>query len=185
MEKIWIYRAGTWIRFINNPKYRSKGSTLIELLVVLLIFGLIISIFIPRLPDITGGDLRSASRKIIGNIQYVYDETIGSRHVHRLNYDIGEGTAWVTVLKDDGEFVPADPNIFKKIDLPRNIRFKDIRITHAGTVTEGKTFTQFFPVGRVEKTVLHLIDNKEEEMTLAINPLTGKVKVYDGYIDIR
>lgn len=185
MGRIWIYKVGIWIRFINRTRYRSKGSTLIELLVVLLIFGLVISIFIPKLPDITGGDLRSTSRKIIGTIQYTYDETIGSRRIHRLNYDIHEGTAWVTILNENGEFVSADPNIFKKISLPKNVRFKDIKTPHSGTVTEDKAFTQFFPVGRVEPTILHLIDNKEKEMTLAINPLTAKVKVYDGYIDIR
>lgn len=185
MGRTWIYKAGIWSRSISRPKYRPEGYIFIELLAVLLIFGLIISIFIPRLPDITGGDLKSTSRKIIGTIQYIYDETIGSRQIHRLNYDIREGTAWVTILKDDGEFVSADPNIFKKISLPKNVRFKDIKTSHAGSATDGITFTQFFPVGRVEKTILHLIDNKEKEMTLAINPLTGKVKIYDGYIDIR
>lgn len=185
MGRIWILRAGTWSRSINRPRHLADGYTFIELSIVLLIFGIIISIFLPRLPDITGGDLRSASRRIIGIIQYTYDETIGRRQIHRLNYDIREGSYWVTILKEDGEFVGADPNTFKSISLPRNVHFKDIKALHAGTVTDGKTFTQFFPIGRVEKTALHLIDEKKEEMTLVINPLTGGVKIYDGYIDIK
>lgn len=185
MGRIWIYRAGIWNRINKRRKHRSSGYTLIELSVVLLILGLILSIFLPRFPGMAGGDLKTTSRKIIGIIQYTYDEAIGRRQVHRLNYDIREGALWVTILKEDGEFVEADPNLFQKISLPRNVLFKDIKTLHAGTVTEGKTFTQFFPAGRVEKTTLHLVGNKNEETTLVINPLTGRVKVYDGYIDRR
>ncbi|MEK6576726.1 MAG: prepilin-type N-terminal cleavage/methylation domain-containing protein, partial [Nitrospirota bacterium] len=85
------------------PLNRSFGYTLIELSVVLLILGLILSIFLPRLPGIAGGDLKTTSRKIIGIIQYTYDEAIGKRQVHRLNYDIREGVLWVTILREDGE----------------------------------------------------------------------------------
>lgn len=185
MERTWIYRAGIWSSFINSPRQSPSGYTLIEISVVLLIFGLIVSIFLPGFYDITGGDLKSTSRRIIGTIQYSYDEAIGSRQIHRLNYDIREGSFWVTILKEGGEFVAADPNIFQKISLPRNVHFKDIMTPHGGTVTDGNAFTQFFPAGRVEKTIIHLSNNKNEVMTLEINPLTGRVKVYDGYIDTR
>ncbi|MBI5746862.1 MAG: prepilin-type N-terminal cleavage/methylation domain-containing protein [Nitrospirae bacterium] len=180
-----IYRAGIWNKINKRHRHRSSGYTLIELSVVLLILGLILSIFLPRLTGIAGGDLKTTSRKIIGIIQYTYDEAIGRRQVHRLNYDIREGLLWVTIMKEDGEFVEADPNLFQKIFLPRNVLFKDVKTLHSGTVTDGKTFTQFFPAGRVEKTTLHLVSNKNEETTLVINPLTGRVKVYDGYIDLR
>jgi hypothetical protein len=65
--------------------------------------------------------------------------------------------------------------------LPDIVRFADVNTLKQGKVTLGVAYTDFYPVGRVDKTTVHLTDERKENLTLVVNPVTGRVKVYEGY----
>lgn len=173
----------TWKKVLSRLEGK-RGFTLIELVVALSIIGLVLLLSFPRVQHLFGDDLRNASRHLIGTIRYLYNEASASKKIYRLNYDLAEKKYWITVLDEEGKFVSADDAMAKRTFLPRKIQFQDIYTLHNGKVTEGEVFTQFYPEGRVDRTVIHLKETDKNLMTLIVNPLTGKVAVHDSYIEI-
>ena len=53
----------------------------------------------------------------------------------------------------------------------------------ANKIQEGEARIRFFANGTVERALIHLRNEKNDAYTLEINPLTGFVKIYDGYIE--
>ena len=52
-----------------------------------------------------------------------------------------------------------------------------------GKIQEGEAFITFFANGCVDRSLIHLRNEKDEVYTLEINPLTGHVKIHDRYIE--
>jgi hypothetical protein len=53
-----------------------------------------------------------------------------------------------------------------------------------GKVADGRVHTQFYPSGRIDRTLVHLAradEGERDAITLEINPVTGRVKLYAEY----
>jgi general secretion pathway protein H len=148
-----------------------------------LVLAVVLAFLTPRFRDLTEYEIKSSSRRLAGTIRYLFNEA-AIRHVrYRLNYDLKKGEYWVTHL-DEGREYKEDPSILSsRVRLPGNIHFEDIVTQHGGKVYDGVTFTQFLPIGWAEETIIHLGDGRERHYSLLIIPLTGKVRIYDRYVD--
>lgn len=84
--------------------------------------------------------------------------------------------------KEDG-FLLAKAITRKAIALPRGVSFDDVR-TQASSepVTSGRAYTHFFPHGIAEQTLVHLKDDSDHKITLAIHPTNGQTDVYPRYV---
>jgi len=159
--------------------------------VVLFIVSLISLVVFPKLQGFLAPDLPGTARHLIATIQRLRDEAEATKQIRRLNYDLNTGEYWTSLVSETssatggagGVSQEADPATIKHIALPDRIRFKDITTLHQGKVSEGQAFTQFYPSGRVEKTLIHLTLGNDQVLALIINPPTGTVKVYDHYIE--
>ena len=67
----------------------------------------------------------------------------------------------------------------RSVRLPPGVRFTDIS-TPRGEQREGVAYTDFFPTGWVENTLIHLEGGAV--VTLKLLSLTGEIKVYEGYV---
>jgi general secretion pathway protein H len=160
-----------------------RGFTLIELSVVLLVLAVLLVFVTPRFRALTEYEIKSSSRRLAGTIRYLFNEA-AIRHTHyRLNYDLKKREYWVTYLDDTKQFKEDPAILSSRIKLPATVHFEDIVTQHAGKVYEGQTFTQFFPNGWAEETIIHLGDGRERHFSLLIMPLTGKVKIYDRSVE--
>ncbi len=159
------------------------GWTLLEIAVVLFVLGLVLLITYPQLRALSGGDLNTSSRRIVGTIRYLYQESIASRRVLRLNYDLDQERYWITARREDGEFGPPPDILQLPIELPPRIALADVETLQNGKVATGRAFTQFLPEGQVDRTVIHLQDDGGRSRTIVVNPLTGRAKVYDRYVE--
>ena len=177
-------RPRIWSFFISL-KTKGHGFTFLEIVVVLFILGLLLLLIYPKFQSLTEDGLQTASRHLVGVIQYLYHETIATRKIHRLSYDLKASEYRVSVVNSNGELASPAPLLERRVSLPRGVTFQDVVTLHQGKVTEGEAYTQFFPVGLAEKTVIHLADRGKRVFTLEINPLTGRVKVYEGYIEVK
>jgi len=165
-------RAGIW-------KTR-RAFTLIELIVVLFIVALVAALVIPRLGVfISHGDTNKAIRQIRGIVRYLAGMSASTRAPYRLHYDLDHGVCWVGRPNEEGEFIEEREALTRPLHLPAGVRFKDIS-TPRGEQREGVAYTDFFPTGWVEETLIHLEGGSA--VTLKLLSLTGEVKVYEGYV---
>ena len=165
-------RTGTW-------KNR-KAFTLLELVVVLFIVALFATLVIPRLGAfLSHGDTNKAIRQIRGVVRYLAGMSAATRTPYRLYYDLDEGRCWVHRHNEQGEFIEEREILTRPVRLPPGVHFTDI-VTPRGEQREGVAYTDFFPTGWVENTLIHLEGGAV--VTLKLLSLTGEVKVYEGYV---
>ena len=167
----------------SKTRWKIAGFSLLELMVVLLVIGMVLALTFPKFQNLLQGDIKSVSIKMIGTIQYLYDEASFRRKVYRLNFDLTEGLYWGSYLEKSGQSSRVEIPVLSKTLIPDGVKIKDVVVLHEGKVTDGKTFTEFYPNGGLEKTTIHLEDKHGKQLTLQINPLTGRVRVHEGYRD--
>jgi general secretion pathway protein H len=84
--------------------------------------------------------------------------------------------------------VASDPGKGKK-SLERGITFRQVQAAHdADPRKEGRAYLYFWPGGQTERAAITLRVGKSEEekdaVTLIVAPLTGKVTIKDGVVDL-
>jgi len=176
-----------WPVIWRNPRERRPrepaGFTLFELMVVIAILGIMAMMVLPKISSFGAGGIKRETRHLSGVITHLTQESSFTKQIFRLHYDLEEQAYWVSVLQENREFAPSsDPLVARRV-LPKGILFEDVITPRQGKVREGEAYTEFFPMG-VEKTAIHLKEG-ENIWTLAINPLTGRVKVSDRYIEFQ
>jgi len=167
---------------------RQRGFTLLEMMVVMVIIGTIMAIAIPRINDAFEVNLKSAMRRLQGAITFAFNESVIKQTPLRLNFDLTTGEYWITYLMvqgSTGEFKQVDSEFTRRQRMPDGVFFTDVVTPHDQEKRqEGEDiFIGFYPTGFAERAVIHLASHDGREYTLLIKPLTGKVTIYDGYID--
>ena len=165
MGRMPTSRAGTW----------NKGFTLIELSLIILLIGVILVFALPKLDNIWDTKLRTAARRLSGTIQSLFDESVLKKKPYQIVFDITNRSYSISA----SEVV----EIAKKVNLPDKIFIKDIVTPTEGRITDGTVPIRFYPDGFVEKNIIHLSDGKKD-YTLVTTPLTGKVKIMEGYVEV-
>jgi general secretion pathway protein H len=154
---------------------------LIEIVVVLFLFGVVLAFVLPR-TDLTV-TVSSSSRQLIGAMRSLFTAASLTQRVHRLYFDLNQGSFWAMQLTAEGERPPSDPSLARRVILPSGIKIQDVNTFQQGKVGSGQAFVQFFPLGRAEQAVIHLADDEQNVLTLMLNPLTGGVRVSNGYVE--
>ncbi len=167
---------------------RQRGFTLLEIMVVILIIGSVMAVAIPRVNDAFEVNLKSSMRRLQGAITFAFNESVIKQTPIRLNFDIPTGQYWITYLMvqgNTGEFQQVDSEFTQRQRLPEGVFFTDVVTPHdMDKRTEGEDiYIGFYPTGFVERAVIHLASRDGREYTLLIKPLTGKVTIYDNYVD--
>ncbi len=160
-----------------------RGFTFLELAVVLLILGVVTALSFPVIHSLGSSDLKLTARHLVRSVLFLSNRAVTTKRIYRLNYDLKQHEYWATVRSGEGEFVPVEASVLARTALRGEIRFIDAETVHQGKVLEGEVYTDFYPMGRVDKTTLHLTDGDNNVLTLMVNPITGRVKIYDGYLE--
>lgn len=190
------------MQILKAGSFNKNGFTLIELSVVILLLGIIISIVYPKIDIVTPKKrLKTTANMFAGIIKQLHSKSALTKQVFRLNYDISSGEYWITVLSpivSEGKvdkvetYIPLDNQmqfindnsiVTYKSKLKKGIAFKDIIKTDIGKVVEGETFTEFLPTGQIESTTIHLQGEDKDIFTLIIKPLSGRIKVFNRYVE--
>jgi len=159
------------------------GFTLIELIIVLVVLSAILVIAFPRMEGfLSGGYLKSTSRRLVGTIRYLHDRSATTGKRLRLCYDLDEDEYWIEEENEEGEFEEVKTVLGRREALPEGISFLDV-ITPEGKINSGQTLTLFFPKGYVTKSIIHLQNEKKEVQTLLVKGTMGQVIVYAGYVE--
>jgi hypothetical protein len=162
------------------------GLSLVELSIVILLLSFLLLLSIPRFGAVLVGQrLNSTGHLITGMVRHLYDQSTAKKRVYRLNYRISDGELWVAFPNDEGEYIEDQSSSFtRRRRLPPGVRFEDV-VTATEKVTEGQAYTQFFPSGLVDRTVVHLRAEDDSQLSVLIHPLSGRVTIEPGYRELE
>ena len=167
------------------------GFTLIELLIVLFIVGLFSALLSIRIEGaLSGGDLRLATRVVIGEIKKLRGKAAYSHQDHEMVFHIDENRFYpVEPASEEGESsqysMAENSTEPDEVSLPDGVSLEGVVIASKGKSQEGEAAIRFYGNGCIDRSLIHLRNEKNEAYTLEINPLTGRVKIYDRYVDQR
>ena len=127
-----------------SKKNRSSGFTLIELLIVILIVGLFSALLSIRVEGVlSGGDLRLASRMIIGEINKLRGKAAYTHKDQILGLNMDENSLYSIEPKPDGQkssewLTDEKETAPKAMVLPAGVELEDVVILSTGKVQEGE-----------------------------------------------
>ncbi len=168
---------------------RLSGFTLLELLVVLFLLGLFSALISVRIEGVvSGGDLRLATRLIIGEINELRGKAAYTRKDQELGFNLDENSFYPIESEPEDEepfgwLSEKNDSELNARKVPDGVKIDVLVIFSKGKVQEGEAKIKFYANGCIEKSLIHLRNERDNVYTLEINPLTGRVRVYDRYVD--
>ncbi len=147
------------------PGKGKAGYTLLELAVVVFIIALVTSIVFPAFYS-SANRVQTDARKTASLLRYLNDSAISAKETYPLKFDLRE--AELSWKGPDGE----------KSEKVKSLA--GVNLQSQGELTEGEVTVFFTPIGIGEYMALHLRE-KDKEMTVSINPVSGRVKISDGW----
>ncbi len=165
----------------------ASGFTLLELAIVLFVMAVALSFVIPRFRDTNSAELRASAGRLASTTRLLYDEAAFRQRPMRLNLDLDHHRYWASELDVDSQklaFIPDQDPLGRPVDLPAGVAFEDVVLPALGTIDRGVVYAQFSPQGFADPLVVHLQNRNGEQATLAIEPLTGRARIAEGYIEV-
>jgi prepilin-type N-terminal cleavage/methylation domain-containing protein len=172
----------------RNRKRIAEGFTLFELVIVLFIVSLFLSLVsVPIEGVLAGGDLGRATRMIMSEVSRLRGEAAYARNPQVLVLNMTEHS-----------FYPLEPDQEKRLEgmlsetekrrskqqmLPQGVYFEDVVVLSRGKDQEGEAFIRFYANGCVDHSLIHLKNSANQAYTLEIHPVTGYVRIHEGYIE--
>jgi prepilin-type N-terminal cleavage/methylation domain-containing protein len=145
--------------------FTRTGFTLLELAVVIFIISLMASLVFPAFYG-SGSKIKSDARRMASLLRYLNDNAISAKETYPLKFDLQEGElSWKGPDGERSEKVAS---------------LAGVDLQSKGELKKGDVTVFFSPLGIREYMALHLRDD-EKEMTVSINPVSGRVKVAEGW----
>ncbi|MBS1113380.1 MAG: ral secretion pathway protein [Nitrospirae bacterium] len=139
-----------------------KGLTLLELIVALFLISLITAVVLPSFAGFGERKLKSEAREVASILRFVHDSALSRKETYWIKFDLdGNVVGW---KGPEGEKTKRFDNI------------TSITTQSTGTVSRGEVTIFIEPLGLRENISVHM-GTGDENMTITINHLSGKVKI--------
>lgn len=156
---------------------RISGFTLIELLFVLLILSILTPLFFLNLDVIRQDETQMIFRILSVEFSLLRERAVTQYEARYVEFDLASGTLKTGNLDEYKGFQPE-----REIGLPSGYAIKDV-VINGEKYTTGKCFMRFHPTGFVDRTIIHFQKEDEKFYTVIVEPLTCKVRQFDGYVE--
>jgi general secretion pathway protein H len=170
------------MRILKAGACNEAGFTLIELAMVVLVIGIVSAIAMPRFGGLLERQqMHRTINAIRGYARYLQAYAASEKCVYVLTFDLDQqilSTASLPTLE-----CPGQTRRLPDYVVPSTVRILDVVTPENEKLGEGQVTTLFFPNGFVQPSVIHLGGIGVEPVTLMIEPLTGRVQVFDGYVE--
>ena len=158
----------------------SSGFTILEIIIVLFLLVGLLGIILPRIS--LEENLGSVGRRIVGNVRSLQSLAMSTQKTVHLYVDMDRGVYWSMILDGNQEKVPGDPTWLTPLALPETIRFSEILVSQ-GKKESGRVDLFFYPTGRIDPATMHLMNERNNILAIAIEPVTGAIRMSDERID--
>lgn len=164
------------------------GFTMVELAMVILVLGIVMAMTLPRFGGVFERyETRRAINVIRGTVRYLHAQAAFKKRIYYLVFDL-ERQSMVICSKEqeqDSTCLREYSRELREYVFPAGVHILDIVDPQGQKIKEGEAVTRFFPVGIADPSIIHLETNSGRKITLAVEPLSGRVKDWDGYLDPR
>ena len=168
------------LRLTPYPLRASTGFTILEIIIVLFLLVGLLGIILPRIS--LDENLGSVARRMVGTVRSLQSLAMSTQKTIRLYIDIDRGVYWPMILDGNQEKAPTDPAWATPLTLPVAIRVSDILLGQ-GKKESGRVDLSFYPTGRIDPMTMHLVDGRNNILALAIEPVTGAIRMSDERIE--
>ena len=158
----------------------TAGFTILEIIIVLFLLVGLLGIILPRIS--LDENLGSVGRRMVGTVRSLQSLAMLNQKTVRLYVDIDRGVYWPMILDGNQEKMSTDPTWATPLNLPSTIRFSDI-LAAQGKKESGRVDLSFYPSGRIEPATMHLMDARNNILAIAIEPVTGAIRMSDERIE--
>ena len=158
-----------------------SGFTLLEIVIVVAVVALFVGLAVPRLPDMAGIRIHQNARKVSMMLQLARSRAVSMRRYYRLDVDLDANGVSVSYFGPEGTYVPDDE--VRQFSLREGI-IVDVVNTSEGKVLEGTGWVRISPRGFIEPALIHIRDEQERVVTVAPSPVSGRVRIQEGYTDL-
>jgi len=162
------------------PLRSPAGFTILEIIIVLFLLVGLLGIVLPRIS--LEENLGSVGRKMVGNVRSLQHLAMSTQKTVHLYVDIDRGVYWSMILDGNQEKIPSDPAWLTPLTLPETIRISDILVSQ-GKKESGRVDLFFYPTGRIDTATMHLRNERNEILAIAIEPVTGAIRMSDERIE--
>ena len=167
-------------QFTPHALRSSRGFTILEIIIVLFLLVGLLGIILPKIS--LEDNLGSVGRRMVGTVRSLQSLAMTTQKTVRLYVDMDRGVYWPVILDGNQEKMPADPTWATPIKLSETIRFLDIFVAE-GKKASGRVDLVFYPTGRIDPATMHLVDTRNGILAIAIEPVTGAIRISDERIE--
>ncbi|MEW6262533.1 MAG: hypothetical protein AB1641_05595 [Thermodesulfobacteriota bacterium] len=165
----------------EKPAPSGLGFTLAELTVMVVILGLLLSLTLPRLFDLTETErLRTSARLLAGQALEAHSQAAASSRPWFLCLDLTRKRSWLDTARPGSETESAP--VPRYLSLPSGVSFKDAIHPGLGLVRTGRLAFGFWPQGGGEPGAIHLTTEDGQDLTIFLRPYLGRTEIKDGYL---
>ena len=140
----------------------------------------LLGIILPRIS--LDENLGSVGRRMVGTVRSLQSLAMLNQKTIRLYVDMDRGVYWPVILDGNQEKIPIDPIWATPLKLSETIRFSDI-LAGQGRKESGLVDLFFYPTGRIDPATMHLVDAGNNILAIAIEPVTGAIRMSDERIE--
>lgn len=171
-----MFKAGHW-------RKTEKGFTLLELAVVASLAALVVVLALPRLQGFLSPDMDRDVRGELENLlTAVRQEAALGRVPMAVLFDLRESTYRSAIVGPDGSPDLQNDPVSLLGRLPKGVRFQDISTPRQEQVRQGQCIVVAWPTGWIDPATIHLLDEADRSYTMLIEPLSGMVRLEEGYL---
>ena len=175
----------------------SKGFTLIELILVLVIVGFLTALVTPAITSLTGLKLKTTTRKMAAGLRYARSQAVTTGSDHQVIFDMEKGEMIIESLQEEeepygvsyedggeeelngeGEEDDSAKRVKKRksYTIPKEVKLARV-VIDGEEITEEEAWIDFYPNGSCSGGEIFLMDEKERTYRIALEFLTGVVKI--------
>jgi Tfp pilus assembly protein FimT len=162
---------------------RQDGFTLVELAVILLIIVACVTVVFPKFSNALFEQqrLKSSVNKIASIAEYARQRAVSTQFAHMLNFNIEQGTYWVTAFAPDGKLIPMADGLSLKGRLPEGIRFSGIEFPDISSVSGDVVTVEFSPQGWIEPATVYVTCSQGSTMGIVMHEILGYVETFEVF----
>jgi len=173
-----------------NPRNRISGFTLIELIIVLILLSVATALVVPRLAGSLGRmNAESSARRISSALRFARSHAVTEKIPYLAIFDMDTNMLSVMAYPMPDETDPDDadsdnaeiggPQGPRVYILSDGVRLRECVPLDGETVTTGAFVMGFFPGGGTTGGEVILNDDKDRVFSVALDRITGSVKIYE------